>query len=48
MVVRVDNRPLREFNENDGKLSTSGEAAAEKEAPGALYADENPPASAWA
>ena len=45
VVVRADNRPLREFNESDGKMSASG-GAAKKGEDGALYADERPPASA--
>lgn len=43
-VVRADNRPLREFNEESGKVSTGGGGEPSKqEQPGALYADENPP-----
>ena len=45
-MVRADNRPLREFNENDGKMSSGG-GGAKKAEDGALYADERPPASAW-
>lgn len=49
VVVRADNRPLREFNENDGKMSAGGGGAGgeAKKGDGALYADERPPASAW-
>lgn len=48
-MVRADNRPLREFNENDGKMSAGGGGAGgeAKKGDGALYADERPPASAW-
>lgn len=50
LVVRADNRPLREFNEESGRVTPSGskgggaEAEAGKtESPKYLYADENPP-----
>ena len=44
VLVRADDRPLREFNENCDKLSAGGEAReGKKEEPGFLYADENPP-----
>lgn len=47
VLVRADNRPLREFNEDTGKVSAGGAAssdgeAADKPPPKFLYADENP------
>ncbi|KAI3438845.1 hypothetical protein D9Q98_001262 [Chlorella vulgaris] len=48
VLVRA-NQPLREFNENDGKLTAGsdkvpeGDEEAGKEKAGPLYADENPP-----
>jgi hypothetical protein len=50
VLVRA-NQPLREFNENDGKLTAGsdkvpeGDEEAGKEKAGPLYADENPPVS---
>ncbi|KAL4434140.1 hypothetical protein ABPG75_000581 [Micractinium tetrahymenae] len=47
LVVRADNRPLREFNEESGRVTSSGGGGAaeagKEEPPKFLYADENPP-----
>lgn len=47
LVVRADNRPLREYNEESGQVKASGSSgsaeAGKEDPPKFLYADENPP-----
>lgn len=45
LVARADNRPLREYNEESGRVTPSGSGGTEagkEEPPKFLYADENP------